>query len=400
MDLAQALQTMDGFGVSNAMLSTALSDAQADKFFDKDKGIGLSMLRLGINASGDSSGPWADVKKAAARGAIIWAAPWTPPSSCKDNGSNVGGHLKTSCYDSWATTLAGFAAKLKQNANLPLYAVSAQNEPDNTVSYDSCFFTPSEMVAFVKVLGPKLKALNPPVKLVAAEGTTFEDLWGTSPNKGSYNYGVAILADSAAAAAVDILGTHQYETQDAVAPPAGVSKPIWQTEMSGVQGFPEAGPSSDIANGIAVAKWIHNSIAIGMVAAWHWWWWIPLNADNEGLLLKDGSETKRLYTLGNYSKFVRPGYQRVAVSGTMPADVLVTGYKNPTDGTLVIVAINSATAAAPVSFFISGNTPCSMTPWVTSSKDSLASKSAVAVADGHLSVSLAAQSVTSFVGKP
>lgn len=400
VDLAQTLQTMDGFGVSNAMLSTALSDAQADKFFDRDKGIGLSIFRLGINANGDSSGPWADAKKAAARGATIWAAPWTPPSNCKDNNSNVGGHLKSSCYDSWAATLAGFAAKLKQNAGAPLYALSAENEPDNNVTYDSCLFTPTEMVAFVKVLGQKLKALNPPVKLVAAESTRFEDLWGTNPNKGNYNYGVAILADSAAALAVDILATHQYETQDAVAPPTGVNKPIWQTEMSGVQGFPEAGPSSDIANGLAVAKWIHDAIAIGRVSAWHWWWWIPLNADNEGLLLKDGSETRRLYTLGNYSKFVRPGYQRVAISGTTPANVLVTAYKNPSDGTVAIVAINSSTAAAPVSFFISGNTACSLTPWVTTAKDNLVSKSPVSIANGQLSVSLAAQSVTTFVGRP
>jgi hypothetical protein len=53
--------------------------------------------------------------------------------------------------------------------------------------------------------------------------------------------------------------------------------------------------------------------------------WLPLNADNEGLLLKDGSETKRLYTLRNYSKLIRPGYQRVEISGTMPASVLVSG---------------------------------------------------------------------------
>jgi glucuronoarabinoxylan endo-1,4-beta-xylanase len=256
------------------------------------------------------------------------------------------------------------------------------------------------MVAFVKVLGPKLKALNPPVKLVSGESTTFEDLWGTEPNKGGYNYGVAILADSAASAAVDILGTHQYETQDAVAPPAGVSKPIWQTEMSGVQGFPEEGPSSDMPNGLAVAKWIHEAIAIGMVSSWQWWWWLTLNPDNEGLLLKDGSETRRLYVLGNFSKFIRPGYQRVVLSGTLPTNVLVTGYKNPTDGTLVIVAINSNTAAAPVSFFISGNTPCSMTPWVTAAKDNLTSKDKVSISDGRLSVSLAAQSVTTFVGKP
>ena len=43
-----------------------------------------------------------------------------------------------------------------------------------------------------------------------------------------------------------------------------------------------------------------------------------LNNDNEGLLLMGGGTTKRLYTVGNYSKFIRPGYRRVTLSGTPP----------------------------------------------------------------------------------
>ena len=69
---------MDGFGISNAFQSTAITDAQADQFFDKTKGIGLSIFRLGIDTNGDTLGPWSDATKAAARGAIVWATPWSP----------------------------------------------------------------------------------------------------------------------------------------------------------------------------------------------------------------------------------------------------------------------------------------------------------------------------------
>ncbi len=118
------------------------------------------------------------------------------------------------------------------------------------------------------------------------------------------------------------------------------------------------------------------------------------------MLLKDGSTTKRLYTLGNFSKFIRPGFQRVTVTGTLPSGVKLTAYKDPNDGTLVIVAINASSAAVPATFFIAGGGPCSLTPWVSSASDSLASKPVVSVSGGHLSLMLGAQSVTSLVGKP
>jgi glucuronoarabinoxylan endo-1,4-beta-xylanase len=388
-------QTMDGFGVSNTYQSTAISDATADQFFDQTKGIGLSIFRLGIKSDGTSWGPLGDAKKAADRGAIVWAAPWTPPSSCKSNNSpDNGGHLDTNCYVSWSSTLAAFPALAKQGG-VTVMGISAQNEPDNSTPYESTLYTGAEMVAFVKVLGPKLKALNPPVKLLSAESTRWERLWGADEN-----YGNTILADAQASAQVDIFATHMYETQDAVAPPAGFTKPIWVTEMSGVQGYPEAGPSSDIADGLVWADWIYDAIVVGNASAWHAWWMTSLNDDNEGLLLMGGGTTKRLYTVGNYSKFIRPGYRRVTLSGTPPTGVELTGYVNPTDGTVVIVAINSGSSAVSLPLYLSGKTPCMMTPWVTSASDNLASKTAVGVNGSRLSPMLAAMSVTTFVGKP
>ena len=91
---------------------------------------------------------------------------------------------------------------------------------------------------------------------------------------------------------------------------------------------------------------------------------------------------------------------RVSTSGTLPAGVLVSAFVNPSDGTVAIVAINSNTAAAPLSLYVSGVVPCSMTPWVTSASDSLASKGAIAVSNARFSATLDPQSVTTFVGKP
>ena len=91
---------------------------------------------------------------------------------------------------------------------------------------------------------------------------------------------------------------------------------------------------------------------------------------------------------------------RVSTSGTVPSGVLLTAYNNPADGTVAVVAINNNTASTPISLYVSGVVPCSITPWVTSATDSLASQSPITVSNGRFSATLAAQSVTTFVGTP
>jgi O-glycosyl hydrolase len=308
---------------------------------------------------------------------------------------------------------------VKSNASVDLYAMSPANEPEFAScgfakpcngNYPTMLFTADEAVAFMKVVGPKLHALSPAVKVMTLEPSEWIHLWtnnsapgSTNPLAGTgYDYGHALSRDTAAWPQVDILGVHQYDTQIAEPWPSNVpqTKPIWQTEMSGVKWWPEEGPSSDINNGVVVAGWIHDAIVNGPASAWLWWWYQASSTDdNEGLLLKNGTVAKRLYTFGNFSKFIRPGYTRVDITGSIPTDVLLTAYKG-TDGTVVIVAINKGTSSATVPISIAGGTaPASLTPWVTSSTENLVSKTAVTVSGGSFTATLAATSVATFVGK-
>jgi len=289
--------------------------------------------------------------------------------------------------------------------------------------------TANERVAFLEVAGPQIQAKG--VKVIAPEESEWEHTWsnksagpnpggknssdplkcgfppsttGACTTGGGYDYGHYMAKDTAAWAAVDILGVHQYDSQVAMPWPADVNggkpnKEVWQTEMSGVKWWPEQGPSSDINNGVAVAGWVHSAMVDGEASAWLYWWYKAYNTDdNEGLLLKSGADTKRRWTLGNYSKFVRPTYVRVDITGA-PSGVLASAYKGP-DGTVVIVAINKNTSAVSLPITIAGGTaPAMMTPWVTSSTDNLISKTAVAVTGGSFTAALGATTVTTFVGK-
>ncbi|HEX3776573.1 MAG TPA: malectin domain-containing carbohydrate-binding protein [Polyangiaceae bacterium] len=378
VNLNDIRQRIDGFGASDKYAT--LSDAQADLLFSQSAGIGLSILRVAISPDATDISTYANAQKAAARGAIVWGSPWSPPAQWKDNGSTSnGGHLLTADYDAWATSLASFASTMAQNG-VTLYGISAQNEPDYSADWDSCLYSSDQMIAFIKVLGPKLSALNPRPKLIAPEASNWGALWG---------YGDAILADSTASAYTDIIATHDYTyatpTHDAI------SKPIWETEVSSFDG-----PSTDIGNGLTVASWIHRALVTGQVSAWHYWWLIGQANDNEGLINAGNVPTKRLYVLGNYSKFVRPGSNMVGITGPVPSGVSVSAYFNAATGGIAIVAINANAADTALPLFVPGS-HSSATPWVTSASDDLAAKSAIAISAGRFSAMLGAESVTTFV---
>jgi len=399
VDLSDVRRTIDGFGAADAFESVPLNAAQAGLLWDPTNGIGLSLLRVGIDWNGNPLGmaAYGDARSASQFGVRVWASPWSPPSSAKSNGSIVnGGTLNSDAYAAWATTLATFAGNFQKNTGAPLYALSAQNEPDFVAKWPSCIYTGAQMVEFVKVLGPMLHALDPPVKLLAPEPDGWDRLWG-----GADRFGHAILEDPDASAAVDIMATHDYGHMNdsdtgRPTPPPGMAQPLWETEVSD-----ETAPDPDIAHGIRVATWIHSAIVNGGASAWHYWWLISGPNDGQGLLLNGGDTTntpKRLYTVGNFSKFVRPGFSYVGTTGSPPSNVLISAYANPY-GQPVIVAINGGSSLATVTVHLSGGADISaVTPYLTSADANLEAQPDLAVSYGELTATLDGQTVTTFVG--
>jgi glucuronoarabinoxylan endo-1,4-beta-xylanase len=387
---ATTYQTMDGFGIADVWQGKSTSSADQRKlFWDPVDGIGMTLLRIGIDENGKIMGDAAFVEApdVVKFGGKVWAAPWSPPASYKDNNNiNNGGHLNTSSYEAWATTLAAFPAYFKQNAGVDLWGLSPQNEPDFTASYRSCIFSASQMNAFIKVLGPKLHALNPPVKVIAAEPDVWSHLW----NNGD-KYGVAIEGDATVRALVDVHATHDYgsnvQSTTRPSPPANVTHPIWQTEATYTAGA-GIGPALDFD------RCIYAAVTSGGTSGWVYWWTPEFM--NGG---STSNPPKRVYAMGNFSKFVRPGYVRVGITGA-PSSVQIVPFMNPADGTFAIVGLNSGSNAVQVSFFVSGSAwPGTITPYVTSASANLAAGTPVTATAGRFSGTLAGQSVTTFVGK-
>ncbi len=394
VNLSGVQQRITGFGVSSAWASNYRNASDADYLWSTTKGAGLTLLRIRY---GDGL---AIAKSAASMGVTVWMTPWgmgnngspggpyttmqTDPNGCKGKGSMP----VLSDAKGWANALVSWVQKAKDQG-VPLYAVSAENEPDSCGINQTTSYSPAQMVDWLKVLGPAMKALN--IKVMAPETMNvcgFTGFWN------------AIKADQAAWDIVDIFASHEYGCGTLPSQPsiAAAGKEYWETEVDTGTG---GDPSGDgIAAALPMATTLHNDMTKANLNAWHIWW--LYNAKGNGGCLYDTTNnvwTKRLWVLGNYARFVRPGFVRVSTSGTVPAKVFVSAYQNPTDGTLVVVAINTNNATTPVSFYVSGAVPCSFTPWVTSAADNLASKDPVTVSNARFSATLAAQSVTSFVGK-
>ncbi|HEY0464562.1 MAG TPA: glycoside hydrolase family 30 beta sandwich domain-containing protein, partial [Polyangiaceae bacterium] len=436
-------QTIQGFGLTTAWMPSGKS-LPVDKLFGTtgSDAIGLSILRVGMNVNGTLTGPF--IPEARAKGAKIIGSTFSPPAMCKSNhNTRQGGSLLEECFDSWSTTIVDFAQ------TQGLYAMSIQDEPDFascqakgppcTADFDSTTFTGKQLAAWVKVVGPKLQAQG--IKVIAPEVAEWNHAWSNASATGSlysdhphssdplncgcfsntptetgcaracldgdgYDYGHWLWKDPQAWQAFDIFGVHEYDSQTAYAWPADVNggkrdKEVWQTEMSGLKFWPEQGPSDDINNAVAVAGWIHSALTVGEASAWLWRFYETFfENDNEGLTLQGSLiTTKRYFTLGNYSKFVRPDFTAVAVVGNSNRDLLLSAYKGP-DGTVVVVAVNKGSTAVTLPIAITGGTaPSMLTPTLTSATDNLKDGLPVTVTGGSFTAILPSMSVTTFSGK-
>jgi glucuronoarabinoxylan endo-1,4-beta-xylanase len=373
-------QRIDGFGASSAWMSS-FSTSQADMFFSTNNGIGLSLLRNRI-APGGTTGEISIMQQAIARGAKVWSTPWSPHASFKSSHTDNGGNFLSASNQAYANQLAGYVATMKNTCGVNLYAISVQNEPDfNTTNYESCVWTSQQIHDFIPYLYNALAASNvASTKILIAESENWKfDLTTNS------------IKDVITSNMVGILAAHPYDFT--VAPVNRYDKALWETEFSTLGGSYDG----SITNGIFWAGQIHAFLTYAEVNAWHYWWLISANSDNEGLTDNSGNPAKRLYVLGNYSKFVRPGYYRIGVSNN--ATTLISAYKDGASGNFAIVAANTSSTTVTQTFNLRNFTTGTVTPWITSSNLSLAGTNAVTVNNSSFAYTLPAMSVVTFVGQ-
>ncbi|MET4083886.1 O-glycosyl hydrolase [Pedobacter sp. UYP30] len=167
-----------------------------------------------------------------------------------------------------------------------------------------------------------------------------------------------------------------------------------------------SGRDFGITPALYLARVIHNDLVNANASAWHWWTAVSAYDYKDGLIYinknkNDGNyhESKMLWALGNFSKFIRPGYQRIGVSSSALSDdskeLLVSAYRNTKTKKIVAVVINLSAQPLAIKLNINGAKVNTIKPYVTSSTANLAPKPSVSTAT---TISIPPLSIVTLVG--
>ncbi|WP_342423361.1 carbohydrate-binding protein [Paenibacillus sp. FSL E2-0178] len=384
VNLSAEKQVIRGFGGINlpAWIGDLTAAQRETAFGNGPNQLGFTVLRIYVDDNRNNWYKELDTAKAAiAKGAIVFASPWNPPSDMTEtfnhDGDTSAKRLRYDKYAAYAQHLNDFVTYMKNNG-VELYAISVQNEPDYAHTWT--WWTPAEMLKFMKENAGSINC-----RVIAPESFSYLK-----------NMSDPILNDSQALANMDILGTHTYGTSFnnfsyPLFKQKGAGKELWMTEVY----YPNSNNNS--ANlwpeALEVAYHMHNAMTEADFQAYVWWYirrqYGPMN--------EDGTISKRGDSMAQFSKFIRPGYVRVDATKNPNTNVYISAYKG--DNKAVIVAINKGTSAVSQSFVLQNGTASSASTWITDASRKVAAGSSFNVSNGSFTAQLPAQSVTTFVAE-
>jgi glucosylceramidase len=166
-----------------AKLSKEKQQEFMNAYYDKDEGIGYSLLRTTMHSSDFSNGSYTYIKegdtslktfsiehdrqfripmlkeaiKTAGGKLLLYVSPWSPPAFMKNTKNMLkGGILLPEYYQAWASYYAKFI-KAYEKEGMPIWGLTIQNEPMATQTWESCIFSAEAERDFLKnFLGPTM----------------------------------------------------------------------------------------------------------------------------------------------------------------------------------------------------------------------------------------------------
>ncbi|MBO6033412.1 MAG: hypothetical protein J6Q22_18490, partial [Prevotella sp.] len=143
------------------------------------------------------------------------------------------------------------------------------------------------------------------------------------------------------------------------------------TEIGGGQGY-----DFTMKTALYVARVIHHDLTYADAESWSWWRACGGNY-RDGLIRvyereQRARDSKLLWALGNYSRFIRPGYKRVAVTGADNQNgLMASSWLSPDEKTLVTVFVNMDQNSQKTSITVADNAIESVKTYLTDKNYSL-----------------------------
>jgi O-glycosyl hydrolase len=428
---ATKYQTIDGFGFSEAfgrassmssVSSATVKQQMLDLLFSPTTGAGFTILRNIISSDANSIEPnnpgsptatpqyvwdgsdtgqvWLSQQARQYGVTQIYADAWSAPGYMKTNNSESnGGTLcgvpnATCSSGDWRQAYANYLAqyiKDYQNAGVPLSHVGFVNEPNLTTSYSSMLMDPAQSADFVKVLGPTLKSAGLSTKIICCE----PEGWNQAQS-----YVNGITGDATANSYVSILSSHGYTGSPSSTLTNTSGKHVWQTEWANFDTWNPAWDDGTAGAGFTWAQNIYTGLTAANLSAFLHWWGVNTSNTNSGLLHLNGTTlevSKRFWAFANYSRFIRPGATRIGAT-TTASGLDLSAFIN-TDGSVIVVALNTASSDTTTSFSLNNTgvaNGASVVPYLTNTNNSTAAQTALSVTNGTFNATVPARSLVTY----
>lgn len=341
---------------------------------------------------------------------IVTAYTISPPVFYTKNGlahatkGDLGFNLKPDNYDDYAKYLVDVLEYFKKNENVQFDYISPFNEPQwawDKSNQEGTPATNNELYVYLKYLSELLDARGLSTKILAGEAGQLNYLFEEKGNNANGDQVNVFFNPKSPLYIGDFknmeyaITSHSYfttwpvktlvESRQKLAQKIQEINPkldFHQTEFCILEKNPEIeggwGRDLGMPTALYVAKVIHSDLTIANARSWEWWTALTQFDFKDGLIhLDDGmgngvrkdtsklnhqlkfdghiTETKLLWALGNYARFVRPGMVRVDVQlgndlnlQEQATDLQVSAFKDFTNGNIVLVFINHQQEDKPI----------------------------------------------------
>lgn len=373
-------QKMEGFGASGGWWSQDVGswkelDPILDLLFDSKKGIGLTIYRYNIGAGPQYKvdDPWRRaetfevspgkydwsrdanavkaMKGAVMRGVdnvIMFAN--SPPGRMTKNGYTSGDfnglpNFKAGMEADFAKYLVDIAEHFK-GEGIPVKYVSPINEPqwEWKAGQEGCRYETDEVMKVSRAFVRELKKRNSDIKPSFDESGKWFD-----PNYTVKLYHL-MVSDPEIGPAMDHFAAHSYWSSESdkkvvagLLDKEPVKLPLHMSEWCQM----ESGRDLGMDAALVLARTVYEDLSILSVSSWQHWLAVSSYDYKDGLVYVDKDtrkyyDSKRMWALGNWSRYVRPGFIRVGAS-CEDGNLLTTAFKSPDGKKMVVVVINPGT---------------------------------------------------------
>ena len=340
-------------------------------------------------------------------------------------------NLRSDCYDDFASFMAESVAGLEREHGIHIDYICPVNEPDGHWNWqgpkqEGSPATNQEIARLVRETSKAFSEKGLSTQIMVNESSDLRCLLGIY--KTSWERGNAISAFFCKDSTETYIGglpnvprlilAHSYWTNTPVRYMKRIRRQLhevlqkhdaefWQTELCIMSNDEEIGGGGGydftMKTGLYVARVIHHDLVYGHAKSWSWWRACGGNY-KDGLIRvferqQRARDSRLLWCLGNYSRFIRPGAVRYEIKSDRredPYGVMASAYQN-SDGSWVCVAINYSEKEQP--FFLGFDLVGTKTTWQPYRTSDMEGETLKPLAPTDGQTLLSPRSITTFVSR-